>query len=86
MVTHANKLSSDGTEDEHGDRQCVAPLSHLGTYYWNVAMTNNACMCLKDTVVIPAEVRSEGLVGGYTAAVRSRNTTKVGVGAAQTQA
>ena len=31
--SHANKISSDGSVDDNGDRKCVAPTAHLGVYY-----------------------------------------------------
>ena len=63
LAHHANKLSSDETFDMNGDRKCVAPVPHLGVYVWSVAMSNNACMREKGSIVIPAGVRSEGEVG-----------------------
>jgi hypothetical protein len=33
VASHANKISSDGSVDDNGDRKCVAPTAHLGVYY-----------------------------------------------------
>ncbi len=63
MTSHDNKLSSDATFDDNDDRKCLTPSPHLGVYVWSVVMENNECMCVKDTVAIPAGVCSEGQVG-----------------------
>ena len=81
MTNYANKVSSDGTIDNNGDRKCVAPPSHLGVYFWSVVMEHNVYMRVKGTVAIPPGVRSEGQVGGSRAAALKRKTTHQGLGA-----